>query len=317
MLKIKNWNNDELTVDIAKTKMYSVKFEKLEDGKKIFLMNDNMFKTMFVNSNNVKYGAKLISYFVDSSYEELLNSIEIKNVETDKSNIHIKGGRCDYVAQIGSSIVNIEVNCNASMESLYKSLVYGFKWLTKDITIGSKYKFSQTITINLNNFSLKDKDDIVQISGLRDEEGYSIMNKLVVINIFVPNLRKKWYTCGIENLCEMERYILSLIETDIKVACEIGAGDEFMEKSIEEQVNLCMTEDLREAYDHDLAWKEECRRQGLEEGREQGLSEGRTEGIKEGRLKGQAEEREKIINKLTQANITKNELEKIINIINA
>lgn len=72
-----------------------------------------------------------------------------------------------------------------------------------------------------------------------------------------------------------------------------------------------MTDDLREAYDHDLAWKEECRRQGLQEGREQGHEQGLQEGRKEGREK----ERKEIIDRLINSSISDKKIKNIIKII--
>ncbi len=112
--------------------------------------------------------------------------------------------------------------------------------------------------------------------------------------VSIPKLREKWYNETGEKLSEVERYILSLIETDIDSALEIVLGDEFMENSVKEQVKFCMTDDLREAYDHDLAWKEECKRQGLQEGREEGIKE--------------------VVNKLLRSGMTKDEISKILEI---
>ncbi len=58
--------------------------------------------------------------------------------------------------------------------------------------------------------------------------------------------------------------------------------DDFMQESIKEQVNFCLDEDLRESYDHELAWKEEWKRQGLWEGREEGLFEAAKKMFKSG-----------------------------------
>lgn len=266
---------------------------------------------MFVNSNNVKYGAKLISYFVDVSYEELLDRIRILNNEVDKDNVYSKNQRCDYVAQIDDTIVNIEVNCNSTILSLLKSLTYGYRWFTKNIRVGSEYIFTQTIQINLNNFAFKNSEDVIGIFYIQNDKRDVITDKLIFINISIPNLREKWYNNDINELSELERYILSLIETDIDTARAIGMDDEFMQDSINEQVKFCMTDDLREAYDHDLAWKEECRRQGLQEGREQGHEQG----LQEGRKEGRKEERKEIIDRLINSSISDKEIKNIIKII--
>lgn len=189
---------------------------------------------MFVNSNNVKYGVKLISYFVDVSYEGLLDRIRILNNEVDKDNVYSKGQRCDYVAQIDDTIVNIEVNCNSTILSLLKSLTYGYRWFTKNIRVGSEYIFAQTIQINLNNFAFKNSEDVIEIFYIQNDKRDVIIDKLIFINISIPNLREKWYNKDINELSELERYILSLIETDIDTARSIGMDDEFMQDSINE-----------------------------------------------------------------------------------
>ncbi len=67
------------------------------------------------------------------------------------------------------------------------------------------------------------------------------------MQISIPNLRKKWYTEGIKSLNEGERFILSLVETNIDEAKNIGMEDDFMQESIKEQVKFCLDEDLRES----------------------------------------------------------------------
>ena len=47
-------------------------------------------------------------------------------------------------------------------------------------------------------------------------------NKLIFIQIYIPNLRKKWYTLGIEKLDARERYILALVEENIKDVEKFG-----------------------------------------------------------------------------------------------
>lgn len=112
MLRLKNDKHKLLEVDYEKTNKYAIKFEKLSEGKKISLMNDNMFKTMFVNSN----------------------------------------------------------------------------------------------------------EDVIEIFYIQNDKRDVITDKLIFINISIPNLREKWYNKGINELSELERYILSLIETDIDIA---------------------------------------------------------------------------------------------------
>lgn len=116
--------------------------------------------------------------------------------------------------------------------------------------------------------------------------------KLIFIDMFLPNIRKKWYDK--EKLSDMERYMLCLAEQDIEVAHKIGKGDKFMKESIEEQVGLCLDEDLRESYDHELEYKKSYFKDGVAQGIEK--------------------ERKDIIRNLVSYNYSKEEISKIVNI---
>ena len=48
-----------------------VELTKIKKGEKISILSDSMMKTMLQNENRLKYSAKLLSYFLDVSYEEL------------------------------------------------------------------------------------------------------------------------------------------------------------------------------------------------------------------------------------------------------
>ncbi len=117
----------------------------------------------------------------------------------------------------------------------------------------------------MNNFAFKDNDSIVDIYYIQNDENRLLTNNLIFVQISIPSLREKWYTQGIKSLSENERFILSLVETNIDEAKNIGMEDDFMQESIKEQVKFCLDEDLRESYDHELAWKEKWRRQGRDE----------------------------------------------------
>ena len=50
---------------------------------------------------------------------------------------------------------------------------------------------------------------------MQNKEGIRLNNKLIFIQIYIPNLRKKWYTKGIKSLSEREKFILALVEENI------------------------------------------------------------------------------------------------------
>ena len=53
---------------------------------------------MIYNTNRLKYSCKLLSYYLNIPYEELLKSLSLGKNELDKRNINNKGQRADYIA---------------------------------------------------------------------------------------------------------------------------------------------------------------------------------------------------------------------------
>ena len=76
MIKLKN-DNGKYLYDLKVSKEYSIELSELKEGEKISILSDTMLKAMFQNSNRLKYSAKFLSYFIDLSYEEILNSIHL------------------------------------------------------------------------------------------------------------------------------------------------------------------------------------------------------------------------------------------------
>ena len=66
-----------------------------------------MLKAMFQNENRIKYSAKFLSYFIDVDYEVILNNIKLGNNEIDKEKEFDRALRCDYIANLDDTILNI------------------------------------------------------------------------------------------------------------------------------------------------------------------------------------------------------------------
>ncbi len=138
---------------------------------------------------------------------------------------------------------------------------YARRLYAKKIKRGSKYQYTQVIQFNLNNFAFVENDKIVDTYYIQNEEGILLNDKLIFVQIYIPNLRKKWYTSGVENLSEAERYLLTLIEPEVETVVELGKGDELMEEYIDEAVEVS-DDFLGEAYDKECALKDLEHREG-------------------------------------------------------
>ena len=226
-----------------------------------------MLKAMFQNENRIKYSAKFLSYFIDVDYEVILNNIELGKNELDKEKEFDKAFRCDYIARLDDTILNIEVNNNSSLEVLERNMKYAKRLFSKKVkTEDNNYKYSQVIQINLNNFSFTSNNKIIDIYTESNEDNLVLSDKLVFIQIYVPNLRKKWYNEGEKSLSEREKYILALVDMDLdKIK---GLGDEkVMNEYLKEAEEVSFEEGFGEAYDKEWALKDEGKTEGRIEGK--------------------------------------------------
>lgn len=267
MIKLKNDTGSYLyDLGVRKPNKYEVKLEKLKEGEKISILSDTMLKAMFQNSNRLKYSAKFLSYFLDLSYEEILNSIHLSKNDLDKNKERDKGLRCDYVGVIGDTSLNIEVNNNSSIETLERNMEYAHRLYSRKVKRGSNYTYTQVIQFNLNNFAFHGDDKIVDTYYIKNEEGRKLNNRIIFIQIYVPNLMKKCYTKGVEELSEMERFIVTIVEKNIKRSKEIGKGIEIMEEYVSDAENVSYDEDIGQSYNLEWALKDEGIREGIKQG---------------------------------------------------
>lgn len=282
--------------------------DTITEKEKFSIFSDSMFKTMFANENRKKYACKLLSYILDISYEELLKTLEFGKNELDKRKEKEKGERADFVAYINNSAIDIEINCNDKIETLERNIEYMNRLYSKKVEKGKRYDYRQSLLININNFAYKGKEQVKYISYLKDNENEALTDKLIVVQIYIPNLVKKWYTSGVEMLNEEEKYLLTLVIPEIETALEIGKDHAIMEEYINEAIEVSKEEEIRDAYSKE--W--DLLDQGYRDGREQGLEDGREEGIKVGKQEGKQESKFEIAKKMLQEKL---DIELIIKVV--
>ncbi len=266
MFLLRNYNKSEL-YDYDIVKENKIELNKRKEGEKLSIVSDSMFKAIFQNSNRIEYSVKFLSYFLDISYEELLEKIVLYKNELDKEKENTKSERCDYLALIDDTLIGIEMNNNSSEKILNRNLEYTFRNFSTKMTVGKKkYEYFNSYTFNINNFAFKGNKKIIDIYVLQNEEGLALTNKLVVINIYLPNLMKKWYTEGTEKLNDFEKYMIALVEPNIGKLLSIKKlGDEIVEKFIDEAEKVSFDREIGEAYDKEWALKDEEYSEGKED----------------------------------------------------
>lgn len=256
MIKLIDEKNKSL-YDYKVTKKNAIVLEKIKKGQKISILSDTMLKAMFQNSKRLKYSAKFLSYFIDVEYETLLENMHLYKNELDKEKESTKSQRCDYIAQIEETLLNIEVNNNSNISTMERNIEYAYKQYGTKMKVGKKeYEYFQVIQFNLNNFAFEGNEKIIDIYSLQNKEGISLTKKIIIIQIYVPNLIKKWYNEGMESLNEREKYILSLVEPNIERLTQIG-DEEIMNEYINEAEKVSFEENIGESYDLEWALKDE------------------------------------------------------------
>ena len=252
--------------DLELDNSYVLKLSRnIKKGQKISILSDTMLKAMFQNENRIKYSAKFLSYFIDVEYEDILNNICLAKNELDKNVENDKGERCDYVALLSDTSLNIEVNNNSSLEVLERNMEYAHRLYSKKIKRGEEnYQYTQVIQFNLNNFAFKGNDKIVDIYTVTNDDNIGLSNKLIFVQIYVPNLRKKWYTKGIKSLSEEEKYILALVEMDLDKLNDLG-GENIMDEYVKEAEEVSFEGGVGEAYDKEWALRDEGKRESKKE----------------------------------------------------
>ena len=286
--------------DLELDNEYVLKLSRnIKKGQKISILSDTMLKAMFQNENRIKYSAKFLSYFIDVEYEDILNNICLAKNELDKNNENDKGERCDYVALLSDTSLNIEVNNNSSLEVLERNMEYAHRLYSKKIRRGEEnYQYTQVIQFNLNNFAFKGNDKIVDIYTVTNDDNIGLSNKLIFVQIYVPNLRKKWYTKGIKSLSEEEKYILALVEMDLDKLNDLG-GENIMDEYVKEAEEVSFEGGVGEAYDKEWALRD----QGYRDGLSQGKAEGKAEGFSQGKIENKKEIAKNMLSKAMEVEL--------------
>lgn len=291
MKKLKNYSCKEVT-SLKVSNEFRVKLKErknIESGEKISIVSDTMFKAMFMSERRIKYAAKLVSYFFDYTYEELLEKLHFYKNELSKEKEYSKGERCDFVAELDGGFINIEVNSNDTVYTMERNVEYVFRIYASSNNIGKGYNYKQVVQFNLNNFSYVGKDEIIDIYSLKNDKNEVLTDKIIIVQIYLPNIYKKCYNQGIESLTEGERYLLVLAEQNISKAKEYAMSDEVMKDYLDESNDIITDNGFGESYDHEWALKDQGRREGIEEGIKRGIEKGKKDGIKEGIERGKKE----------------------------
>ena len=269
-LRPQNYNFN-LLYDKPLDNKYRIKFPHKLDrrSQKISCIEDSMFKTLIFSNARIKYSCKLLSLLLDISYEELLNNLKLDKNSLDKLKKKDKNQNVDYVGKIYDTYINIEMNNSQDEKYMKRNLLYLINLLTrKNKESINDYEATklQVIQVSINNFAFSKFCDTIYIHTVNNKY-YSIdrSDNIIVIEIFLPNIVKKWKEEGIEKLNYLERLLLVYMLYDIKDCREIGKDDEFMNEFIDDSKNASNDDYLLAAYNKEEETRDAIREQAMDE----------------------------------------------------
>ena len=256
----------------TKNKVKLIKREELKEGEKLSIVSNTMFKAMFFNEKRLKYSSKLFSYLLDVDYDILIKNMRLSKNELDKDREINRELRCDFVAEIDNTYLNLEMNNNASEDTMRRNRDYTFKlYSSSDILNNKRYNYKQVISINLNNFKFEGLDESFYIETIGNKY-YRATNDIIIFQIFIPNIINKCYNKG--KLDKLESFIMALIEKDVDIAKKYALGDEIVKDYIKEATTTSFDNGFGESYDHEYADREQSYNDGYDAGIEKGMETG-------------------------------------------
>lgn len=302
-------------------------------GEMFPAVSDTMFSTMFNNSSKKKYVSYLLSLVLNKDYDEIYNSIEFSKDKLDNDNYYDSKRSVDLVCKIEGEYYNIEMNNNNKRSMLERNIEYVSKLYSDSNKTGNDYIYNKVVQININNFSFDGYDKVFDTFNIQNSDGEILTNKIIIIYISLPNIRKKLYN-KLE-LNELEKLLLVINEKDSDELSKLIGGNRIMKDYREDAYNSSQDEHIVGLYDREamlerlkkidlLEEHEEGYEEGIEEGIAQGFEQGIKRGIEQGIEQGKKETMSSLIKSMYQKNIsiemiseiTNTDIKKIKRIIN-
>ena len=243
-----------------------------------------MFKTMLNNTNRKQYASLLIAIILNKDYEEIYNNIEFVKDTLDKERDIEKGRAVDFICKINNRYIGIEMNNNFSKSSLERNISYMMDIYKSNLRRGEAYNFNYVVQININNFTFNGNDQEVEEYSLKNNKGELLTDKIKIINIYLPLIRKKYYNKDVLN--DIDKLMLVFNEEDDEELSKVYKGVSIMEEYVKEAKRASTNDEIVGLYDKELH-EEKLRITELEEARDEGEKSGIAIGEKKGLVIGE------------------------------
>lgn len=263
-------------VGIKTYRIESKRLSEMGSDDLLSVTSDKVFKMMFQTEETKKYACYLISLIFDIDVEEFEKNFRLYNTEFKMDNVRESNERGDFVGEYRGRFFSIEMNNTNVLErnEEYVNRLAGSFIGRK----GGKYK--EVVQININNFTTRGIEETIKISELSDGK-YKRAQKTFV-DIYLPNMNRKYKEGGVGVLTKTEREILAMFISKKKEMEELGKEEKIIMDFKERLEWFRENKELHQMYSHEQAERDAYR----EEGREEGFDCGQREGLEKGRKLG-------------------------------
>ena len=247
------------------------------------LANDSVFKNVFYRDDNLlkRFLTDILSVFYDNVD---IKNFKVLNTELTKDRLYIRNKVVDILVDIGTKVINIEVNVKYDEYRIYRNFFY-----LASSTIASMKKDMKFVDVREHvqfNFNFKKNyKNGYKISEYGDlSTGEVTIPFMRTIDIDVDYYKDKWYNSGkSKEYYEQFKSIImfGLTEDELK---NLEDSDDYMKKIKNDVIKLngdpnfyqAMTdEEDREMIENSIfiSGKQEGIKQGIEQGTRQGIEE--------------------------------------------
>ncbi len=239
---------------------------------------------MFACEEGKLFACMLIASFLEVDLEKLCADMVLYRNEVEKIWVDGNAVRLDFLGLYDGAFFSIEMNNSNDLErnADYAHRLYSI--FAKEGMKKKDIKYSSVFQLNINNFTLRGIDELINVSLTLDEKSRMRTN-ILFVDVYLPHLVSKYKKEGLSKLNEEERMILGMFTPSEKKAIKITGRDENTMKFIERLKRFKCNSKKMEKYYVEL----DARRAGMDVGMELGREEGRVEGEVIGLEKGREE----------------------------
>ncbi len=280
-----------------------------KDKKFYSLANDSVFKNVFYRDDDLlkRFLTDILSVFYDDID---IKDFKVLNTELTKDKLYIKNKVVDILVDIGTKIINIEVNVKYDDYRIYRNFFY-----LASSTIASMKKDMKFVDVREHvqfNFNFKKNyKNGYKISEYGDlSTGEVTIPFMRTIDIDVDYYKNKWYNSGkSKEYYEQFKSIImfGLTEYELK---NLEDSDDYMKKIKDDVIKLNGDPNFYQAMT-DEEDREMIENSIFISGKQEGIKQGIERGIEQGTRRGIEENQKNIVKNMKDANYKLEDIKEI------